>query len=82
MNDDTRELARRWRAAVVNLRHGADGIRSAASDLPLDLALADASWVGSTHSDPLYRHLEAVADYTTALNCVQVLLAAHTLGTR
>ena len=80
--DDTLELAQRWRAAVVNLRQGADRIRSIALDLPLDLAVADAFWAGGARSDPLHKHLLAVADYTTALNCVQALLAARSPGAR
>lgn len=78
MQDDTRALAQRWRSAVVNLRLGAERVQATADDLPLDLA--DASWACVGHSDPLRRHMSAFADYTTALNCIQVLLATHKAG--
>jgi hypothetical protein len=82
MENDERDLVRRWRSAVVNLRLGAERVQATADDLPLDLALAaGASLVRVGQSDPLRRHMNAFADYTTALNCIQVLLAAHKAGT-
>ncbi len=78
MDDDERDLARRWRSAVVNLRLGAVRVQATADNLPLDLA--DASLVRVDPSDPLRRHMSAFADYTTALNCIQVLLAVREAG--
>ncbi len=80
MDDDERDLARRWRSAVVNLRLGAERVQATADHLPLDLA--DASLLRVDPSDPLRRHMSAFADYTTALNCIQTLLAAHKAGTQ
>ncbi len=78
MDDDERDLARRRQSAMVNLRLGAERVQATADDLPLDLA--DASWACAGQSDPLRRHMSAFADYTTALNCIQILLASHGAG--
>jgi len=80
MDDDERDLARRWRSAVVNLRLGAERVQSTADGLPLDLAVAGASLVRVGYSNPLRRHMNAFADDTTALNCIQVLLVALEAG--
>ncbi len=80
MENDKRELARHWRSAVVNLRLGAERVQATADDLPLDVAVAGASLVRVGHSDPLRRHMNAFADYTTALNCIYVLLATLESG--
>jgi len=80
MMDDERDLARRWRSAVVNLRLGAEHVQAIADDLSLYLAVAGAPLVCVGHSDPLRRDMNAFADYTTALSCIQVLLAARDAG--
>ncbi len=80
MENNEQDLARRWRSAVANLRLGAERVQSTADDLPLDLAVAGAPLVRVGHSDPLRRHMNAFADYTTALNCIQVLLVAPEAG--
>ena len=80
IEDDERDLARHWRSAVANLRLGAKRVQATADDLPLDLAVAGALLVRVGHSDPLRRHMNAFADHTTALNCIQVLLVALEAG--
>jgi len=42
MENDERDLARRWRSAVVSLRLGAERVQATADDVPLDRA--GASW--------------------------------------
>ncbi len=65
---------------MLTLRLGAERVQATADDLPLDLA--GASWACAGQSDPMRRHMSGFADYTTALNCVQILLAAHKAGTQ
>ena len=72
-------LATRWRAAVKNLRLGAERVQATADELPMDIRLT-----GQTlHPDSaaaLRRHQAALSDYTTALACVQALLQEHDVG--
>jgi len=70
-------FAARWRAAVNNLRLGADLVRETANDLPLEVMQTSDAERRPSPARLLRRHLVAHSDYTTALACVQALLREH-----
>lgn len=80
-NDDMglseRGFAERWRSAVIALRLGTERIQSTANELPMDVALANDQQARSCLFNLLRCHVDAFNDYTTALNCVQALLAEY-----
>lgn len=65
----------RWQAAVTNLRLATQVMQVTADELPLDPGWALDHELRQHPLDLLRRHVAALYDYTTALACVQVLLA-------
>lgn len=75
-------FAERWRSAVIALRLETERIQSTADELPMNVALANDQRARSCLLSLLRCHMDAFNDYTTALNCVQALLAEHGAGGR
>lgn len=77
MSSCERGFAERWRSAVIELRLAVEHVQSTADELPMDIALVNDRHVHPCPLNLLYCHLGAFSDDTTALNCVQALLAEY-----
>lgn len=71
------DFTERWRSAVASLRLETERVQATADDIPLEVALVDGHRSRPGILDPLCRHIHAFNTYTTALLCVQALLAEY-----
>lgn len=75
MSSCERSVAERWQSAVIALRLAVERVQSTADELPMYVALKNDRQIRPCPLTLLRCHIDAFNDYTTALNCVQALLA-------
>ncbi len=70
------EFVERWRAVIRHVQNGAERLQATADAIPPNLSLG----VEVNLRGLLARHTEAFTDHAVALNCLDVLIAAHIEG--